>query len=147
MGRFLLMILLAGVVQGGSGDGGSQTGKPLRERVLDILAAPIPLDSTLATLPGSYGAWTEDQRRTVPRQIEGRCAVLWTMMNAGGKIRMLPPAEDAGDTAKLVSEVCVVGKMPRDWPGRAPAVADLQRIAKRAAELGDPIALPKAVLP
>jgi len=146
MHGLLWMILLVGVGQSAS-DSGSQPAGPLRERVVDILAAPIPRDSPLAKLPSSYAAWTEDQRRTVPRQIEGRCVVLWTMMNAGGKIQMLPSAEDAADTPKLVSEVCMVGKMPRDWPGRQGAVTDLQRIVKRSQELGDPIALPRAILP
>jgi len=86
------------------------------QKVLDLLAAPVPDDSTLPKLPSLYATWTEDQRRTVPRQVTGRCVVLWTMMNSGGALHLLPSAQDPMDTPKLASELCVLGKMPQDWP-------------------------------
>ena len=117
------------------------------QKVLDLLAAPVPDDSTLPKLPSLYEAWTEEQRNSVPRQIAGRCAVLWTMMNSGGPLHLLPSTQDPADTPKLASEICMLGKIPQDWPGRRAAKDDIDRILRRSTELGQPLSLPARLVP
>jgi uncharacterized protein YecT (DUF1311 family) len=117
------------------------------QQFLDLRAAPPPADSTLPKLPSLYAAWTEQQRRTAPRQIAARCAVLWTMMNSGGPLHLLPSAQDPADTPKLASELCALGKMRQDRPARIAMKSDIDRILRRSSELGQPLSIPARLVP
>ena len=132
LGCLLLALTSAGVAQEGSAG---------PQRVLDILAAPMPADSDMK-VPGTWAAFSEEQKSTVPKQLAARCGALWVMMNAGGQIALLPAAQDPKDTTKLVTDVCVTGKMPRDWPGRAERLAEAGRILQRSSELGAQLSVP-----
>jgi hypothetical protein len=116
------------------------------KQVLNMLAAQIPSDSTLPKLPPSYSNWTEEQRKTAPHQIAVRCAVIWAMMNDGGKLLLLPPAQDPNDSDNLAIGVCVAGKMPRDWPLRQKALANIDRVLARSRQLGEHLSVPSALL-
>jgi hypothetical protein len=117
------------------------------QKVLDLLAAPLPADSTLPKMPSQFSAWTADQRKTFPRQIEGRCGALWTMMNAGGNLHLLPSEQDPADTPKLALNLCLAGKMPQDWPARQTLIAEISRILRRSGGLGEPLSMPAVLLP
>jgi hypothetical protein len=116
------------------------------KQVLNTLAAQIPSDSTLPQLPPSYSNWTAEQRKTAPHQIAGRCAVIWAMMNDGGKLQLLPPTQDPNDIDNLAISVCVAGKMPRDWPLRQKALANIDRILARSRKQGEQLSVPSALL-
>jgi uncharacterized protein YecT (DUF1311 family) len=118
-----------------------------QQHVLDLLAGPVPADSSLPRPPASYAEWTGDQKRVVPRQIAGRCNTLWVMMNSGGKLPLLPSAQDPADSAKLATGLCLVGKMPRDWPDRPAAIAAIQSILQRSRQLGEPLSVPSSIAP
>jgi len=62
------------------------------QKILNVLSTPVSPSKLIAGLPDSYNQWTEEQKKTVPQQMEQRCRVLWTMMNDSGPVRLLPPA-------------------------------------------------------
>jgi hypothetical protein len=96
----------------------------------------------IAGLPDSYATWTEAQRKTVPRQIQGRCLVLFTMMNDAGTFNLLLPPQTVDESSRLAIALCTAAHMPRDWPARAAALADIQRTLRRSTALGKPLVLP-----
>jgi hypothetical protein len=73
-------------------------------------------------LPESYAQWTENQRKSVPRQIAGRCGLLWSMMNSGGKVALLAA---------------------KQGPGRQEMLTQIRGMLDHAAKLGEPLSMPK----
>jgi uncharacterized protein YecT (DUF1311 family) len=114
------------------------------QQVLNTLATPEPPSKTIAGLADAYSLWTEQQRSTVPRQMQGRCRI-WVMMNDAGPARLLPAAQDPADTPQLTMDLCLVAHMPTDWPNRASTIRNAQRIVDRSTELGEPLSLPLAL--
>jgi uncharacterized protein YecT (DUF1311 family) len=112
------------------------------QKLLNILAKRAAPSSWIAGLPDSYATWTESQRNTAPRQIQGRCLVLFTMLNDAGTVNLLPPPQTQADSTRVAIALCTVAHMPRDWPPRADTLADVQRILRRSTALGKPLALP-----
>jgi hypothetical protein len=118
---------------------------PSAQQILNLLASPATATTPSSGLPSSFAAWSADQQRTVPKQIEGRCTVLWTMMNGGGKVQLLPASEEPQDNAKLALDACTAAQMPSDWPPRRGMLADVDQILERAKTLGEILSLPPAL--
>ena len=124
----------------------SATGQNTSQLVLNALATPFGPAAFKPPLPATYAAWSADQRASAPRQIAARCRMIWGMANDSSRVQLLPPKQDAEDTPKLILDVCLLGKMPQDWPGRAQELADAEHILHRSAELGEPLKLPASIL-
>ena len=115
------------------------------QKLLELLGRPTPPNTASTGLPTSYADWTQDQRRTGPRQIAARCNILWVMMNDAGPVQLLPEGQDPADNSKLPNAVCLAAKMPPDWPGRSAAITEINRILTRAQQLGEPLTLPRSL--
>ena len=139
----LAMLLLSGIMAYAQRSAAVQSSN---QAVLNALAKPLAQNSFEPPLPLTYAAWSPAQRANAPRQIAGHCRVAWTMMNAGSKIQLLPAEQAATDTPSLVMGVCALGKMPQDWPGRPQQLAEVQRILRRSAELGEALVLPSSII-
>jgi hypothetical protein len=110
--------------------------------LLDTLGKPSPPSAWIATLPNTYTAWTDTQRKTAPRQIQGRCLVFWTMMNDNGPVELLPPPLTQADSSRVAVALCAVAHMPRDWPARPATLTDIKHTLARSTSLGKALALP-----
>ena len=71
---------------------------------------------------------------------------LWTMMNSGGAVKILPSAQGSEDNVKLALDACAASKMPADWPARAAMTSELVRILARSKSLGVELVLPPALM-
>jgi hypothetical protein len=117
---------------------------PVAQEILNQLATPLAESSFNPPLPPLFANWTVAQKNAVPREISGRCGVAYLLMNPGGKTRLLPP-EMGGETNTLMLSVCMAGKMPRDWIGRASAVSTAKDILDRAGQLGVALKMPESL--
>jgi hypothetical protein len=115
------------------------------QQLLNVLGKPAAPSAWIAGLPDSYATWTDAQRNTAPRQIQGRCLVFWTMMNDAGTVNLLPPPQTLDDSSRLAVALCTIAHMPRDWPARAATLTDILRTLRRSTALGKPLVLPSGL--
>jgi hypothetical protein len=142
--RLSLVVSLVAIAANCGAQGSSPS--TASQQVLNLLAAPAASKSPSYGLPPSFSGWSPDQQRTVPTLVEGRCGVLWTMMNAGGKLQLLPATEDPQDNAMLALDACVVSKMPSDWPPGRVIYSDMERILARSNTLGGTLSMPPTLV-
>ena len=112
-----------------------------QQAVLDALAAPLSPDAPL-----SYKRWTTVQRSELPNRTASRCLVMWVLMNEKFSVQMLPASQNGDDTPRLLHDVCMLGRMPKDWPERGRELKEVQRILRRSTELGEPLVLPASLV-
>lgn len=123
------------------------------QQMLDFMATfPLP-DTTSASggsLPipaGAYSSWSDEERRSVPIRLAGRCTVIWVMAHDAPGTRFLPASAPESDEEELGRDLCLAGHLPADWPGRALAIAAARRILDRSNELGSSLKMPDALMP
>jgi uncharacterized protein YecT (DUF1311 family) len=112
------------------------------QQLLNILGKPAAPSAWIAGLPDSYANWTDAQRATAPRQIQGRCLTLFGMMNDAGMVNLLPPPQALDESSRLAIALCTTAHMPKDWPERSATLAEIQRTLRRSTDLGKPLVLP-----
>jgi hypothetical protein len=142
-----VLFSIAGLILATAGLAGAQSAPASSpQQVLDLLAAGAAPKSPSYGLPPSFLAWSGDQQRTVPKQVEGKCVSLWTMMNSGGKVQLLPATQDPQASSTLALDACVASKLPADGPPRKAMLVDVGRILARAKALGSALTLPATLV-
>lgn len=119
--------------------------------MLEMMAG-IPFENTFNELgtpmpTGPFSSWTADQQRVFPDDLAKICASFWAFVHDKPGTKFLPASLSDRDEAQLGVDVCLVGHMPADWPGRAARLQSAKAILARADQAGSSIHLPTAVTP
>jgi hypothetical protein len=73
------------------------------------------------------------------------CATFWTFVHDAPGMRVLPASLSDADEGELGMDVCMVGHMPADWPGRSARLQSVTAILKQADQAGAALHLPVAL--
>jgi hypothetical protein len=117
------------------------------QQVLDLMAV-MPFKNTFRQLSasamptGSFSSWTADQQKIIPTQLAQVCAAFWTFAHDRPGTKFLPASLSDGDEGELGIDVCLVGHMPVDWPGRPVRLQSAMAILARAGQAGSSLHLP-----
>jgi hypothetical protein len=101
-----------------------------------------------STIPiGPFSSWTADQQRVFPVELAQVCAAFWSFAHDAPGTKFLPASLSDGDEGELGLDVCLVGHMPADWPGRAARLLSATAILARADKAGSSLHLPSNTKP
>ena len=126
--------------------------RPSVQQTLDPLAVlPFPRAPVTAGSPylpkGAFRSWTTKEQQVVPGMVFSTCRLVWVMAHDAPGTRVLPKASSDSDEETIGANICILGHMPVDWPGRAAALASTEAIIERAQAAGAVLKMPKEILP
>lgn len=117
------------------------------QQVLDLIAG-MPFTGTFSQLgapaipTGPFSSWTADQQQVFPKDLAQVCGAFWIFAHDAPGTRVLPASLSDDDEGQLGLDICLVGHMPVDWPGRAARLQSATAILARAAQAGSSLHLP-----
>ncbi len=101
--------------------------------------------SASATPHAPFSSWTTDQQHAIPTNLTQVCAMFWTFFHDRPGTKFLPESVSNRDEGELGVDLCLVGHMPIDWPGRAARLQSATEILRRADQAGSTLHLPSEI--
>jgi len=92
--------------------------------------------------PGTYGQWTEEQKKTAIKRVGGFCEFLCVDSYGDTSFSDKAAAERAKAEAKVCLAACIVNHLPADYPQLNAMKQDLRADFEKAKKLGSAIAWP-----
>jgi hypothetical protein len=92
--------------------------------------------------PGTYGQWSEEQKKTVIKRVGGFCEFLCVDSYGNTSFPTRAAADRATAEAKVCLAACIVNHLPGDYPQLAAMKQDLRTDFEKAKKLGSAMAWP-----
>lgn len=124
--------------------------RPSAQQMLDFLASPAPKAGPMAMpgdYPKQYADWTEDQRKSGLRLVLQHCVLINALVHDNPSTRILPQPMTMAEESRLAVSVCIVAKMPGDWPVRRKYVDIAEQLIAKAVTNGASLHLPETLAP
>lgn len=92
--------------------------------------------------PGTYGQWTEEQKKAAIKRVGGFCEFLCVDSYGSTSFPNMAAAERAKAEAKVCLAACIVNHLPPDYPQLSAMKQDLRADFDKAKKLGSAIVWP-----